>query len=74
MTDAAPPPFEYQKWAHEMKREDAQRAFDLFSSRFDWINKAAVKASDAALRAALLINGGAAVSVLAFIGSLAQRS
>ena len=73
MTDLAPPPFEVQKWAHEMKREDAYRAFDLFDSRFDIIDQAAIKAADSALRAGLLINGGAAVSVLAFIGSLATK-
>jgi len=73
MTDSPPPPFEYQKWAHEMKREDAQRASDRLDSRFDKINEAAIKAADAALRAGLLINGGAAVSVLAFIGSLATK-
>src|SRR5262249_30801650 len=33
----------------------------------------AIKGGDAALRAALLINGGAAVSVLAFIGGLAAQ-
>jgi hypothetical protein len=74
MTDpSAPPPFEYQKWAHELKREDVQRASDLLNSRFDKINEAAIKASEATLRACLLINGGAAVSVLAFIGSLATK-
>ena len=73
MIDSPPPPFEYQKWAHELKREDAQRAFDLLESRRDKINEAAIKAADSALRAGLLINGGAAVSVLAFIGSLATK-
>jgi predicted PurR-regulated permease PerM len=37
------------------------------------IDQAAINAADAALRAGLLINGGAAVSVLAFIGSLATK-
>jgi hypothetical protein len=37
------------------------------------IAEAAIKAAEAALRAGLLINGGAAVSVLAFIGSLATK-
>ncbi len=56
-----------------MKRENAQRLFDLHSSRLDKMNEAAIKAADSALRAGLLINGGAAVSVLAFIGSLATK-
>ena len=73
MTDSPPPPSELQKWTHGMKREDAQRAFDLHSSRLDKMNEAAIKSADSALRACLLINGGAAVSVLAFIGSLATK-
>ncbi len=72
MTDS-PPPFAYQQWTHGMKREDAQRAFDLLGSRRDKMNKAAIKSADSTLRAGLLINGGAAVSVLAFIGSLATK-
>jgi hypothetical protein len=77
MTDSpsppSSPPFEVRKWAHELKREDAQRAWDRLDAQFDKINEAAIKAADAALRAGLLINGGAAVSVLAFIGSLATK-
>ena len=72
MTDLLPP-FEYQQWTHGMKREDAQRAFDLLNSRLDKMNEAAIRIADSALRACLLINGGAAVSVLAFIGSLATK-
>jgi hypothetical protein len=73
MTDAPSPPLDYQKWTHELNREDAQRAFDLHVSRIDRANDWAVKAADGAFRASLLINGGAAVSVLAFIGSLATK-
>ena len=52
MTDSPPPPFEYQKWAHELKREDAQRASDRLDARFDKMNEAAIKIADSALRAA----------------------
>lgn|SRR5262249_10710794 len=69
----APPPFEYQKWAHEINRQDAQRAHDRLGDFFQSVNESAVRGGDAALRAALLINGGAAVSVLAFIGGLAAQ-
>jgi hypothetical protein len=41
--------------------------------QFDKMNEAAIKIADSALRAGLLINGGAAVSVLAFVGSLATK-
>jgi hypothetical protein len=48
-----------------MKREDAFKAFDWRDSRVKMLDQAAIKAGDAALRSALLINGGAAISVLA---------
>jgi hypothetical protein len=37
------------------------------------LNDAAIKTADGALRSGMLINGGAAVSVLAFIGALATK-
>jgi len=61
-----PPPYELQ-------RQDAQRAHDRLGQFQRSVNEAAIKGGDAALRAALLINGGAAVSVLAFIGGLAAQ-
>ena len=71
--DPSKPSLEYRQWVYEKKREDAQRAFDRQDARLDMFNEAAVKIADSALRAGLLINGGAAVSVLAFIGSLATK-
>lgn len=54
-------------------REDAYWASDRLNSRRDMLNQAAIKAAEAALRSGLLINGGAALSILAFMGSLASR-
>ena len=68
------PPFEFQKWLHEIKRQDAQRAHDRHREFFDKVNEATIKSADAALRASLLINGGAAISVLAFIGGLVSQN
>jgi hypothetical protein len=68
-----PAPYDHQKWLHELKREDAQRAFDHWDDQFNKLNDAAIKAGDVALRSGMLINGGAAVSVLAFIGGLATK-
>ena len=75
MTDQQPPPlpFDQQKWLLEIKRQDAQHAFERWDSLFDGLNDAAIKIADSALRAAMLINGGAAVSVLAFIGGIAAK-
>lgn len=53
-------------------RNDAERAHDKNTEFFHHVNKAAIDASYIALRTAVLINGGAAVAVLAFLGSLAS--
>ena len=66
-------PFDVQKWIEDVKRQDAYRSHDRWDSIFDSLNEAAIKASEIALRTAILINGGAAVSVLAFIGGLASK-
>jgi hypothetical protein len=68
------PPDDNQKWLHEMMQRDAHREHDKLADYQQAINEAAMKGADAALRAVLLINGGAAVSVLAFIGGLAAQS
>jgi hypothetical protein len=60
-------------WRYRMAREDAQRQHDRIDSFFDKLNDATLKSSDAALRACLLVNGGVAVSVLAFIGGLLSK-
>jgi hypothetical protein len=67
------PPFDYQKWVHEMKREDAQRDHDRISAFISNTNEAAINNANLALRTAVIINGGAAVSVLAFVGGLVTK-
>jgi hypothetical protein len=64
------PSFEYQKWIHELKRRDAERAHDQASDFSMKINQAAMDSGNIALRTGVLINGGAALSVLAFVGGL----
>jgi hypothetical protein len=56
-----------------MSREDHSRVHSRYDALFDQLNDAVIKVAEGALRAGLLINGGAAVSVLAFIGSLAAK-
>ena len=70
MTDQKP---DEPDWRHVMAREDAHRAHDLAASFTTQVNEAAVKTGESTFRACLLINGGAAVSVLAFIGGLASK-
>lgn len=72
LTDHQIPP-DLQKWWHELRREDAQRAHDKIDEFHDHVNEAAVRTADLALRMAMLINGGAAIAVLAFIGGLISK-
>ena len=67
------PPFDYQKWLHEMKRQDAQRTHDKLDDFHRYVNEAAIKSGELALRISLLINGGAAVALLTFIGTLPKE-
>jgi hypothetical protein len=70
---SALPPDDFQKWLHDIVRQDAHRAHDELSAFHRSVNDAAIKSAEVALRAALLINGGAAVAILAFIGGLAAQ-
>ena len=54
----------------ELNREDAHRAHDKQDAMVEYINKGAMDSAVAALRAFILINGGAAAAVLAFVGGL----
>ena len=60
-------------WRYVTARDEARRAHDRADGFFEQVNEAAIKNGESAFRACLLINGGAAVSVLAFIGSLASK-
>jgi hypothetical protein len=56
----------------DQKPEEARWA-DRATSFFTQVNEAAIKTGESTFQACLLINGGAAVSVLAFIGGLASK-
>jgi hypothetical protein len=66
-------PLEYQKWLHELKRREAERAHDNAAAFSLKLNEAAMENANLALRTAVLINGGAAVSILAFVGGLVSQ-
>jgi hypothetical protein len=65
--------FERDKWRHELARREAERAHDASGESGDKLNEAAISSGQLALRTAVLVNSGAAVSVLAFIGSLISQ-
>ncbi len=57
---------------YEIERQHAQRAHDKIDAFHEYVNQAAIRASELALRNLLLINGGAAVALLTFVGHLPQ--
>jgi hypothetical protein len=66
-------PFDHEKWLHELQREDAHREHDRAAEFYNQLNESSIKSSEITLRTCFLINGGAAVSVLAFIGGLESK-
>src|SRR5882672_6918156 len=62
--------YDHQKWSHEMMRRDGERAHDYAREQGKEAADATREAGQVALRTLVLVNGGAAVSVLAFIGGL----
>jgi hypothetical protein len=65
--------YEHGKWTYELKKTAAERAHDVETEFGNKNNEAAINAANAAIRIALLMNGGAAVAVLAFIGGLVAQ-
>lgn len=57
----------------DLLRSLAEREHDRVQSIVAKTEEATIKSAEGAIRIVLLINGGAAVSVLAFIGSLASQ-
>ena len=58
------------KWIYEVKQRAAERAHDNHYSFIEILNRATIDSGNLALRSALLINGGAAIAILAYIGTL----
>jgi len=57
----------------EWRYEEAQRAHDKIDAFVERLDTAAIKSSETALGACLVINGGAEIAVLSFIGGLASK-
>src|ERR1700688_2917097 len=64
---------EERKWLHGLKREDAKRAHDANRDFHSDVNKEAVGTANLTLRTLVLINGGAAIAVLTFLGGVAAK-
>jgi hypothetical protein len=67
------PSFEEKKWLHELLREDAHRAHDNSNAFHTYVNQATIESANLALRTLIVINGGAAIAVLAFLGAIASK-
>lgn len=63
----------HKRWAHEQKQRLAERAHDANSENAAQTNAATVESGHHALRTIMLINGGAAIALLAFIGAIASK-
>src|SRR3982074_2857664 len=68
-----PPTFEERKYGNDLLREDAHRAHDQNTEFHTYVNKEAVGAANLTLRTLVLINGGAAIAVLTFLGGVASK-
>jgi len=64
-----PTPQEHEKWVYEQVRDEKRRAHDRFAEFHLALSESAIKSSELTLRTAVIINGGAAISVLAFIAA-----
>lgn len=64
---------ERRKWELERTRNEAERAHDKSNAFHTYVNEATIEASNLALRTLVLINGGAAVAILAFLGAVASK-
>jgi len=61
------------KWLHNLKREDANRAHDTNRDFHTYVNKSSVETANLTLRTLVVINGGAAIAVLTFLGGVAAK-
>jgi hypothetical protein len=64
---------EQGKWKHEVNRGDATRAHDVSNEFHAYTNKAAIDSANLALRTLIVINGGAAIAILTFLGGVASK-
>jgi hypothetical protein len=64
---------EHAKWVYGINREDAHRAHDNTKEFHSETNKAAIDGANLSLRTLVIINGGAAIAILTFLGGVASK-
>ena len=67
------PPFEERRYGHDLLREDAHRAHDNSAAFHTYVNQATIESANIALKTLIVINGGAAIAVLTFLGGVASK-
>jgi hypothetical protein len=67
------PEYKQALWTHEQNQRLAERAHEYNTEFFHRTNESSIKNAESTVKAAMLINGGAAVSLLAFIGGLTAQ-
>lgn len=65
--------YDWAKWLEENRRTDAQRTHDRYDALHDQQNQEAVLNGREGIKALILINGGAAITMLGFVGAFAAR-
>jgi hypothetical protein len=65
--------WEHQQRTYDLNQRHAERAHDANTEFFNRTNESAIKNAESAVKAVMVINGGATVSILAFIGGLAAQ-
>jgi hypothetical protein len=67
------PSFEEKDQLHDLVREDAHRAHDNSVAFHTYVNQATIESANIALKTLIVINGGAAIAVLTFLGGIASK-
>jgi hypothetical protein len=67
------PSFEERTRVHDLLREDAHRAHDNSVAFHTYVNQATIESANIALKTLIVINGGAAIAVLTFLGGVVSK-
>lgn len=66
--------YDFSKWIEENRRADAQRTHDRYNALHDQQAQEAVLNGREGIKALILINGGAAITMLGFVGAFAGKT
>jgi hypothetical protein len=64
---------DYERYLYEKQQRHAERAHDTEKEFFYAVNEACIRSGESAVKFCMLINGGAALAMLSFLGALASQ-